>query len=125
MRPRRRELRPFIQVLGPRHNAWTVDLPGFGASGVPPCPLDLHALADALAEWLTNASLDRVVLLGGSFGCQVAVDTALPHPDRIAGLVLVGPTVDPAARGFVRQLLRWIRPRKLRSAARSVRRARS
>ncbi|UQA91182.1 alpha/beta fold hydrolase [Streptomyces halobius] len=47
------------------------------------------------------------MLLGGSFGCQVAVVAAARHPDRIAGLVLVGPTVDPAARSFVRQLLRW------------------
>lgn len=49
------------------------------------------------------------MLLSGHFGCQVAADTALRHTDRIAGLVLVGPTVDPAARGFVRQLLRWMR----------------
>ncbi|MFA0843617.1 alpha/beta fold hydrolase [Streptomyces rochei] len=101
-----REFRPFIQILGGRQDAWTVDLPGFGASGGPPHPLTLHALADALAEWLTTVAPDKVVLLGGSFGCQVAVDTAVRHPDRIAGLVLVGPTVDPAARGFTRRKLR-------------------
>lgn len=50
-----------------------------------------------------------MVLLGGSFGCQVVVDAVVRRPCRNAGLVLVGPVVDPAARGFVRQLLRWLR----------------
>ncbi|MBD0421352.1 alpha/beta hydrolase [Streptomyces sp. TRM S81-3] len=104
-----REFRPFIEVLGRRHDAWTVDLPGFGASAGPGHPLGVRALADALVEWLAAVGLDDVVLLGGSFGCQVAVDAAVRHPGRIAGMVLVGPTVDPAARGFVRQMLRWIR----------------
>ncbi|MGW7820484.1 alpha/beta fold hydrolase [Streptomyces puniciscabiei] len=104
-----REFLRFVRVLGHRHDAWTVDLPGFGASPGPRHPLGLRALADALVEWLTVLGLDHVVLLGGSFGCQVAVDAAVRHPERIAGLVLVGPTVDPAARGFLRQLLRWLR----------------
>ncbi|MEW1757400.1 alpha/beta hydrolase [Streptomyces cyaneofuscatus] len=62
-----RELLPFMQVLGPRHDAQTVDLPGFGASGGPPYPPDLHALAETLAECLTILDLERVVLRGGSF----------------------------------------------------------
>ncbi|MEU0671053.1 alpha/beta hydrolase [Streptomyces lavendulocolor] len=104
-----REFQPFIRVLGRRHDVWSVDLPGFGASSGPPRPLGLRALADAVAQWQAAVDLDRVVLLGGSFGCQVAVDAAVRHPDRVAGLVLVGPTVDSAARGFVRQLMRWLR----------------
>ncbi|GAU69331.1 putative hydrolase [Streptomyces sp. NBRC 110611] len=104
-----REFQPFVEVLGRDRDAWTVDLPGFGASGRPPHPLVLRALADAVVEWLAAVDLDQAVLLGGSFGCQVAVDAAVRHPDRIAGLVLVGPTVDPAARSFARQLLRWMR----------------
>lgn len=104
-----REFLPFVEILGRSCDTWTVDLPGFGASGGPARPLGLRALADALAEWLTAVGLEQVVLLGGSFGCQVSVDAAVRHPDRIAGLVLVGPTVDPAARSFTRQLLRWLR----------------
>ena len=63
-----REFRPFIEALGPRHDAWTVDLPGFGASGGPPYPLDLRALGGVLAEWLTPVDLDQAVFLGGFFG---------------------------------------------------------
>jgi pimeloyl-ACP methyl ester carboxylesterase len=50
-----------------------------------------------------------VVALGNSFGCQVAVELAVRFPDRVAGLVLVGPTMDPSARTAPRQVLRWLR----------------
>jgi len=49
-----------------------------------------------------------VAVLGNSFGCQVAVDLAMRHPDRVGGLVLVGPTMDPTARTAPRQILRWL-----------------
>ena len=52
--------------------------------------------------------LPPVVLLGNSFGCQVAVDLAVRYPDRVRALVLVGPTIDPAARTAFRQILRWL-----------------
>jgi pimeloyl-ACP methyl ester carboxylesterase len=86
-----------------------VDLPGFGLSSEPGSVLDVSAHADHVAAWLSGAGLPRVVVLGNSFGCQVAVDLAVRHPDRIRGLVLVGPTVDPAARTAPRQILRWLR----------------
>ncbi|MFI2200408.1 alpha/beta fold hydrolase [Streptomyces sp. NPDC020192] len=104
-----REFRPLLEALGPHLDAWSVDLPGFGAGRGPKRPLGLRALADALAEWLTAAGLEQVVLLGCSFGCQIAVDLAARFPERVTALVLVGPTVDPAARGFLRQALRWAR----------------
>ncbi|MFD3475939.1 alpha/beta fold hydrolase [Streptomyces sp. NPDC058695] len=44
-----REFRPFIEVLGCGHNAWSVDLPGYGAGGRPARPLGLRALTDSLA----------------------------------------------------------------------------
>jgi pimeloyl-ACP methyl ester carboxylesterase len=71
--------------------------------------LDVAGHADHLAAWLEAAGLARVAVLGNSFGCQVAVDLAVRHPDRIGGLVLVGPTMDPAARTASRQILRWLR----------------
>lgn len=50
-----------------------------------------------------------VVVLGNSSGCQVAVDLAVRYPNCICGLILVDPTVDPAARTASRQILRWLR----------------
>ncbi|MEV4090296.1 alpha/beta hydrolase, partial [Nonomuraea fuscirosea] len=104
-----RELLPFVRVLGERHDAWSVDLPGFGRSDKPAEPLTLAALADAVAAWIVEARLDRPCLLGGSFGCQVAVEVAARHGERVGALVLVGPTVDPQARSWVRMAARWLR----------------
>jgi pimeloyl-ACP methyl ester carboxylesterase len=46
---------------------------------------------------------------GNSFGCQVAVELAVRHPDLVRCLLLVGPTMDPTARTAPRQILRWLR----------------
>ena len=70
--------------------------------------LDVAEHADHLADWLEAAGLTRVAVLGNSFGCQVAVDLAVRHPDRVCGLVLIGPTMDPSARTATRQILRWL-----------------
>ena len=50
-----------------------------------------------------------MAVLGNSFDCQVAVDLAVRYPDRLCGLVLVGPTIDPSVRTAARQVLRWLR----------------
>jgi pimeloyl-ACP methyl ester carboxylesterase len=86
-----------------------VDLPGFGLSGDPGRVLDVTEHADHLADWLQAADLSPVAVLGNSFGCQVAVELAVRHPDQVRGLVLVGPTMDLAARTAPRQILRWPR----------------
>jgi pimeloyl-ACP methyl ester carboxylesterase len=48
------------------------------------------------------------VLLGNSFGCEVIVALAVAAPERVSGLVLLGPTVDPRWRTFLRQVPRWL-----------------
>lgn len=104
-----RELLPLVARLGEHADAWTVDLPGFGRSRKPAGqPLDLAAHADALAEWLDSAGLPAAVLIGTSFGCQIAVEVAVRHPHRVAGLVLIGPTVDPLGRSWLPLFGRWL-----------------
>jgi pimeloyl-ACP methyl ester carboxylesterase len=122
-----RYLMPVAAKLAEHHPVHVVDLPGFGLSGEPGRVLDVTEHADHVAAWLEATGLGPVVVLGNSFGCQVAVDLAVRHPDRVQGLVLVGPTVDPAARTASRQILRWLRdtaredPLQLPILARDVR----
>ena len=104
-----RYLMPLAARLASHHPVHVVDLPGFGLSGEPGRVLDVAQHADHLASWLEATGLAPVVLLGNSFGCQVAVDLAVRHPHQVRGLVLVGPTVDPAARTALRQVARWLR----------------
>jgi pimeloyl-ACP methyl ester carboxylesterase len=103
-----RYLMPLAAKLAGHHPVHVIDLPGFGLSGDPGRVLNVTEHADHLADWLEATGLPPTVVLGNSFGCQVAVDLAVRYPDRVRGLVLVGPTIDPAARTAFRQILRWL-----------------
>lgn len=100
--------------------AYAPDLPGFGESSKhkPPKPLSIRGLADALDAWMDAAGIQKAVLVGNSLGTQIVADLAARRPERCLGLVLLGPTVDPAARSILAQVWRWLinKPRD-RSAA--------
>lgn len=64
----------------------TYDRRGFGATTYEPEPHD--PVADLLAV-LDHLGLDQVVLVGNSQGGRIALDAALEHADRVAGLALV------------------------------------
>jgi len=104
-----RYLMPVAARLAEHHPVNVIDLPGFGLSGEPGRVLNVAEHADHVAAWLETSGLAPVVILGNSFGCQVAVDLAVRHPHLVRGLALVGPTVDPTARTVSRQILRWLR----------------
>ncbi len=104
-----RTLKPLIRALGSRRPVFAPDLPGFGMSDQPIHPLDVPELADALRRWLLDNDLSPAIVVGVSFGCQVAVDLAAAYPAAVDRLVLVGPTFDPAARSTARVALRWAR----------------
>ena len=103
-----RTLKPMIRALG-RRPVFAPDLPGFGMSDQPLHPLDVPGLADALRRWLFDNGLAPAILIGFSFGCQVAVDLAARYPAAVDRLVLVGPAFDPEARTPGRLAMRWVR----------------
>ena len=104
-----RTLKPLIRALGARRPVYAPDLPGFGMSDQPIRPLDVRGLANALHRWLCDHDLAPAIVVGVSFGSQVAVDLALRHSTAVDRLVLVGPTFDPKARSASRLALRWVR----------------
>ena len=82
------------------------DLRGHGRSER---PADGYALDDAVADLV--AILDRldvvgpVYLVGNSFGGIVAANTALAHPERVAGLVLIeSPCAGEIARTWLEDI---------------------
>jgi pimeloyl-ACP methyl ester carboxylesterase len=102
-----RNMRPTAEAFASRCRVFSPDLPGHGRSDSPRHVLGVRALADSLAGWIAAAALDRPVLLGNSFGCQIIAEMAARHPDRLRAAVLQGPTPDAAARSWLRQLWRW------------------
>jgi pimeloyl-ACP methyl ester carboxylesterase len=78
---------PF-QALAAGGRVVRFDWRGYGESG--PATAD-HTLHADLLGLLDALDIDRAVLAGCSAGGAAALDTALTAPDRVAGLVLVGP----------------------------------
>jgi pimeloyl-ACP methyl ester carboxylesterase len=79
-----------------------------------PEPLPIRELAARLEASLTEPA----VLVSNSMGCQIATELAVRRPELVEALVLVGPTVDPDARGLLRNAFRlsldaWFEPPRL------------
>jgi len=100
-------LLPGLGALSDWTRTHLIDLPGCSGSGEPPHEMTVAEFADAVAAWLTAQQLAPVLLAGQSSGTQVAAEAALRAPEHVAGVVLVGPTVDPAARRLAPVLRRW------------------
>jgi pimeloyl-ACP methyl ester carboxylesterase len=101
----------------------TFDQRGHGDSEKPEAGYDLPSMAEDAVALLEALALPPVVVVGTSSGGYVAQQIAVSHPDRVAGLVLVGapaslqgrpPFIDEVARlsdpidpAWVRESLAW------------------
>ena len=63
---------------------------GFGNSDKPEGSYHPRALAADLADFMTLRRIPRAILAGHSMGALVAQSFAVAHPERVAGLVLIG-----------------------------------
>ena len=68
-------------------------------------PYSLQAQVDLTIGLLDELGMERAVLVGNSAGGTVAMLTALQHPERVEGLVLLDPAVYAGERGGG---LRWL-----------------
>lgn len=94
-------LRPGLDRLADRLRLVYVDQRGHGQSGRPPGLRGLNAevgvpavgqLADDADALAGHLGLDQVLVLGHDWGGFVALEMALRHPERVAGLVIVAST---------------------------------
>ncbi len=105
-----------LSAAVPRHTldrlpraSTVVEMPGFGR----PVPrgADLHPghLAGLLLARLDALAVGTAVLMGHSASCQIVAAAAARSPERVGGLVLVGPTTDPRGSGWPTLAARWLR----------------
>ncbi len=80
------------------------DLPGFGQSEKLSAPT-LSDMATMLKELLGALHLDRVMVVGNSFGAGVAIKFENDHPQLVSKLVLVDGGYMPVIPGFMKKLI--------------------
>jgi 2-hydroxy-6-oxonona-2,4-dienedioate hydrolase len=96
-------LMPVAEVLAKRYSVYLPDLPGFGKSEKPLKVLNIKEHAISLAEFMDALHLQKMILLGNSFGCQVIAEFAVLFPERVSSVIFVGPTVNPEERSVFKQ----------------------
>lgn len=91
--------RMYVGALAPRFRLVTPDLRAHGQSRFGG-ELSWDAFADDVAALATHLGAARVAIGGISFGCGVAIRTALRHPDLVDAVVLLHPAYGGAELGM-------------------------
>jgi pimeloyl-ACP methyl ester carboxylesterase len=94
---------PVIDRLARRYTVIAPDLLGHGQSDKPRADYSLGGYANGMRDLLTILGIDKVTVVGHSFGGGVAMQFAYQYPERTERLVLVasgglGREVTPAIR---------------------------
>ncbi|HMD89376.1 MAG TPA: alpha/beta hydrolase [Anaerolineaceae bacterium] len=85
------------ELVSAGYRALAMDLLGHGSSYQPENPdcYTVETAYDLFDEWFSGLNIDApVVLVGHSFGGQMAIRFALKHPHKVAALILIDPLLD-------------------------------
>jgi 2-hydroxy-6-oxonona-2,4-dienedioate hydrolase len=99
---------PFGEHLAAHFRVYVPDLPGIGPSHRPAEPLDLAGHVEVLGELIRMLRLDRAHLIGNSFGCNIAIEAAIRHPDLVGTITLQGLIFAPSLRTPLRAAPAWL-----------------
>ncbi|HOZ59006.1 MAG TPA: alpha/beta fold hydrolase [Nakamurella multipartita] len=96
---------PVIEHLSRRYTVIAPDLLGHGDSAKPRADYSLGGFANGMRDLLAILGIDRVTVVGHSFGGGVAMQFAYQFPQYAERLVMVapgglGPEVNPILRGL-------------------------
>jgi len=100
---------PTAERLAGRFPVFAPDLPGYGRSDESQEVLDVPHLAGVLAGWMRRWGIERAVLVGNSFGCQIIAEFAIRYPEMISHAVMIGPTADASAPTIAQHIWRLAR----------------
>ncbi|MFZ5847843.1 MAG: alpha/beta fold hydrolase [Actinomycetota bacterium] len=82
---------PVIEALSRRYTVIAPDLLGHGSSDKPRADYSVGGYANGMRDLLTVLGIDKVTVVGHSFGGGVAMQFAYQFPERTERLVLVAP----------------------------------
>ncbi|HEX2027004.1 MAG TPA: alpha/beta hydrolase [Nitriliruptorales bacterium] len=87
--------RNFTRELALSTSVLTYDLRNQGCSSPADGPLSFGQHVDDLIRLLDGLEVEQTYLLGTSISTLICRDLAATHPDRVRGLILVGPVFNP------------------------------
>jgi pimeloyl-ACP methyl ester carboxylesterase len=83
------EMAPLVHVLADERRVIEVELQGHGRTADTDRPLRLETMADDVAALIERLGLGRADVVGYSLGGDVALRTAIQHPERVRRLVVL------------------------------------
>ncbi|MCA9414775.1 MAG: alpha/beta hydrolase [Candidatus Omnitrophica bacterium] len=84
--------RHVIPRLSNDYEVYAPDLPGYGKSDLgPQADRGISAQSFYIDEWMDSLGLSGTILVGQGIGGGVALQIAIRHPDKVAGLILINP----------------------------------
>lgn len=94
---------PVLDTLAKRYTVIAPDLLGHGQSAKPRADYSVGGYANGMRDLLTVLGIDKVTVVGHSFGGGIAMQFAYQFPERTERMVLVasgglGPEVSPLIR---------------------------
>lgn len=78
----------IITILKHEYTIYALDLPGFGASIIPPETFKLDNYVNILNSFFKEMGIKKCILIGHSFGGKVAAKFATKYKDKVKKLVL-------------------------------------
>ncbi|MEI6250617.1 MAG: alpha/beta hydrolase [Actinomycetes bacterium] len=87
----------FMKSFPSGYQLIALDSPGFGNSDAPTGPIPMAGYAATLLEALTALGIKEALFMGHHTGASIAIEIACQAPERVQGLVLMGPFAPPTA----------------------------
>jgi len=100
-----------------------LDLPGFGKTPAPGAVWGVQEYAQFVNEFAENLGLQKFVLVGHSFGGQIAVQFAATHPEKTEKLVLVAAAAirhEPGKKAKVLAAIAGVTPKPVKKVVSSA-----
>ncbi len=80
---------PVHNILKNDFKVYTVDFPGFGESPQPPEAWGVYEYADYMKKFIDEMKMDKVILIGHSFGGRISLILSSKYPELVDRMVLI------------------------------------
>lgn len=116
-------MKPVADAFAGRFRPVLVELHGHGRSSRPadPSEYSMTRFVDDVVAVADHLGIDRFGMFGTSLGADVALETMLDHPDRVAAAVIEMPVLENGARIAARMFKPFARALRSRYARRALR----